>query len=117
MQLQLSAQKIWFYQGVVDFRKAIDGLVNIVHAQMNINPTEGIFVFHNRAKDKLKILAWHGNGFILLYKRIEKGRFSVPSDQSALSVTLDEKQLSWLLAGLDWDKMTQWNSLSYDDYY
>jgi len=117
MQLTLSASKIWFYSEAVDFRKSIDGLVCLIHAHMNISPTEGIFVFRNRAKDKLKILAWHGNGFILLYKRLEKGKFTAVNDQNAQSVTLDEKQLSWLVAGLDWDKMRDWNTLSYDDYY
>lgn len=116
MQLTLSAPKIWFYSEAVDFRKSIDGLVCLIHSHMNINPTESIFVFRNQAKDKLKVLAWHGNGFVLLYKRLEKGKFTAVADQNAQSVVLDEKELSWLLAGLDWDKMRQWNTLSYDDY-
>lgn len=116
MQLTLSAPKIWFYREAVDFRKSIDGLVCLVHAHMNISPTESIFVFRNRTKDKLKILAWHGNGFVLLYKRLEKGKFTIVSDQNTQSVSLDEKQLSWLLAGLDWDKMRNWNTLTYDEY-
>jgi len=117
MQLTLSAPKIWFYRNAIDFRKSIDGLVCLIHSQMNINPAEGIFIFLNHGKDKLKILAWHGNGFVLLYKRLEKGKFTAVSDQNAQSVTLDEKELSWLLAGLDWHKMRQWNTLTYDDYY
>lgn len=116
MQLTLSASKIWFYQKAVDFRKSIDGLVCLIHADMNMNPAEGIFVFCNRGQDKLKIVAWHGNGFVLLYKRLEKGKFTA-CNQDAESVTLDERQLSWLVAGLDWDKMRHWNTLTYDDYY
>ena len=115
MQLTLSAPQIWFYQGVVDFRRSIDGLVGLV-SSLDINPTSGIFVVCNRAKDKLKLLAWHGNGFMLLYKRLEKGKFTVVGVQESGSITLDEKQLSWLLAGLDWHQMRHWNSLSYDDY-
>lgn len=117
MQLRLSAPKIWFYSGVVDFRRSIDGLVSLVHSQLSLNPAEGIFVFCNRGKDKLKVLAWHGNGFVLLYKRLEKGRFTVTHDPDASSIALDEQQLSWLLAGLDWDKMRTWNTLIYEDYY
>lgn len=117
MQLTLSAPKIWFYREAVDFRKSIDGLVCLVHAHMNISPTEGIFVFRNRTKDKLKVLAWHGNGFMLLYKRLEKGKFTIVSDQDTQSVSLDEKQLSWLLAGLNWDEMRNWHTLTYDEYY
>lgn len=116
MQLKLSAQSIWYYSKAIDFRKSIDGLVGFVQMQLNINPTEGIYVFHNRQKNKLKILAWHGNGFVLLYKRIEAGKFTPPVNQDAVSVTLNEKQLSWLLAGLDFEKMTHWNTLEYDSY-
>lgn len=117
MQLTLSAPKIWFYRDAVDFRKAIDGLVGLVQSEMNLNPTEGIFIFRNRGRDKLKILAWHGNGFVLLYKRMERNKFTIACDSTTHSVTLDEKQLSWLLAGLDWESMRSWNTLSYDDYY
>lgn len=117
MQLVLTAPKIWFYREAVDFRKSIDGLVCMVHAHMNMSPTEGIFIFRNRSKDKLKLLAWHGNGFMLLYKRLEKGQFTIVSDQDKHTALLDEKQLSWLLAGLDWNKMRHWNTLTYDDYY
>ena len=71
---------------------------------MGLNRAAGIFVFCNRAKDKLKVLVWHDNGFVLLYKRLEKGKFTIIPDQDASSVVLDEQQLNWLLAGLDWDK-------------
>lgn len=116
MQLSLSAPKIWFYKNVVDFRKSIDGLVSLIALEMEINPTDGVFVFCNRAKDKLKVLAWHGNGFVLLYKRLEKGKFTPACKKSDQSVTLNNEQLSWVLAGLDWEKMSNWNTLNYDDY-
>ena len=116
MQLKLSSPKIWFYSAAIDFRKSIDGLVSLIHGQMLQNPAEGIYVFSNRQKDKLKILAWHGNGFVLLYKRLECGKFTIPDDSNTQSVMLDEKQLSWVLAGLDWNKMTNWNTLTFDDY-
>ena len=89
----------------------------MVKSELTIDPTEGIFVFRNRKKDKLKLLAWHGNGFILLYKRLEKDKFTGVAAEGELTVALNEKQLSWLLAGLEWDKMSHWDTLSYDDYY
>lgn len=117
MQLMLSAQKIWFYRDAIDFRKSIDGLVSLLHANMNIKATEGIFIFRNRRKDKLKILAWHGNGFVLIYKRLEEGKFTSFNSPDANSIVLDAKELSWLLAGLDWNNMRNWRTLSYDDFY
>lgn len=116
MQIQLKAPAIWFYNTAIDFRKSIDGLVTYIHAHLNQNPAQGIYIFFNRTKDKLKILAWHGNGFVLLYKRLECGKFTIPDNTVLQSVTLDEKQLSWVLAGLDWEKMRAWNQLEFDEY-
>ena len=99
MQLKLSSPHIWLATESVDFRCSIDGLCERVCQHFKSQLRDGIFVFYNRHRDKLKILAWHGNGFALLYKRLEKGKFTLPC--SGEPITLTEKQLSWLLAGLD----------------
>lgn len=116
MQIQLKAPEILFYNTAIDFRKSIDGLVTLIHTHLNKSPAQGIYLFFNRAKDKLKVLAWHGNGFVLLYKRLECGKFTIPDNTTVQSVMLDEKQLSWALAGLDWEKMRNWNQLEFDEY-
>lgn len=116
MQIQLKAATILFYNTAIDFRKSIDGLVTLIHSQWKQNPSLGIYLFFNKARDKLKILAWHGNGFVLLYKRLECGKFTIPDSADIQSVTLDEKQLSWVLAGLDWEKMRNWNQLTFDEF-
>lgn len=116
MQLRLSSSRIWIYSQIVDFRKSIDGLHELVHSQSKASLREDVFIFYNRHRDKLKLLAWHGNGFVLLYKRLEKGRFTCSNEKKELG-TIDEKQLSWLIAGLDWKKMSEWNSLEYDNFY
>lgn len=115
MQLKLSSPKIWLTTCAVDFRKSIDGLVEIVHANPALNPKDDIFIFYSRNRKKVKILAWHGNGFIILYKRLEQGHFTAQSGQDLLA--LDEKQLSWLLAGLDWHSMSHWRELEFNDCY
>ena len=116
MELSLGSEKIWFYSKIVDFRKSINGLVSLISQDLSIRAEEGIFIFCNRHRDKVKVLGWHGNGFVLLYKRLEAGKFTVLVDEDNLTVVLDKQQLSWLLAGLDWDKMRHWDSLSYDEY-
>lgn len=116
MQIKLNAPTVWFYNNAIDFRKSIDGLVTLIQMQLNQNPSQGVYIFFNRSRDKLKILAWHGNGFVLLYKRLEVGKFTIPNVRDAQSVLLDEKQLSWVLAGLDWEKMRNWNQLEFDEY-
>jgi len=115
MELELRSKKIWLYDGVVDFRKSIDGLSLLVGDQLKADEMEAIFLFFNRRRDKVKVLAWHGNGFVLLYKRLERGRFVMSERQD--EVVLDNRQLSWLLAGLDWEKMTNWKQLGYEDFY
>ena len=102
MQIKLNAPTVLFYNNAIDFRKSIDGLVALVHGQLNQNPSQGVYIFFNRCRDKLKILAWHGNGFVLLYKRLEIGKFTIPNTKDVSCISLDEKQLSWVLAGLDW---------------
>ena len=117
MQLNLSDSKILLATQPVDFRKSINGLSEIVITDYHSSPKDTIFIFHNRAKDKLKILLWHGNGFILLYKRLEQGRFVVPRGEAIETSALNEKQLNWLLAGLDWYTMAHFKELSYDDCF
>jgi transposase len=116
MQLTLSSPLIWIADGAVDFRKSIDGFIEIIKTMGQRNPREGIYVFYNYSRNKVKILAWHGNGFVLLLKRLERGCFTIVSGGDGF-VQLAEKQLSWLLAGLDWLSMSNWNTLTYDNYY
>lgn len=119
MQLKISSSqghpKIWLANQAVDFRKSIDGLSEIIISNFDLNPKENIFIFYNQVRSKVKILVWHGNGFVLIYKRLEQGRFTVQKTNGLVS--LDEKQLSWLLAGLDWFSMSHWRELEFDDCF
>jgi len=116
MQLMINAPSILVCTKTVDFRKAIDGLLNVVLSELEIDPKENIFIFFNRTRDKVKILAWHKTGFVLLMKRLEQGRFFNISSSDEV-VTVSPKQLSWLLAGLDWIKMSSWGELEYNDFH
>lgn len=85
----------------LDMRKQIDGLSLYVQEVLALNPLSAhVFVFRNRGKDKLKVLYWDSNGFCLLYKRLERGRFQWPGcDQPVMQCTL--RELQWLLEGLN----------------
>ena len=66
----------------LDFRKQIDGLALAVQETLQLDPFSAhLFVFTNRTRDKLKLLYWHHNGYVLLYKRLKKGRFQWPVTQ------------------------------------
>ena len=99
-------EQIWIYRHPVDMRKSIDGLCAIVQLEMGLNPgDESIFVFCNRARDKIKLLVWHRNGFWLLYKRLDKQRFHWPDWFSTDAITLSADQLDHLLDGYNLNGM------------
>ena len=85
----------------VDGRKGIDSLAGVVRAVLKGDPLSGdLFVFQNRTSDKLKILAWMGDGFALYLRRLEKGTFAFPTATEA-GVTVTPTQLAMILGGLD----------------
>jgi len=91
----------------VDMRKSIDGLCVLVVESMEENPGDGkVYVFFNRGLNKLKLIYWGGNGFCLLYKRLEKGRFQLPKGGDNPWV-IRRLELEYLLSGLrleNWPK-------------
>lgn len=103
---------IWLYRRPVDMRKSIDGLCAIVCLEMNMNPSDdSVFVFCNRACDKIKLLVWHRNGFWLLYKRLDKQRFHWPDWFSTDTITLNVDQLDHLLDGYNLNAMRPHRSI------
>ena len=86
-------------------RKSYQTLSVLVKNILHRNPFCGhLFVFYNKRKDLIKILYWHTNGFCLWQKKLEKGRFIVPSSFSALSVERSSYYLEAFIQGLDcWD--------------
>jgi len=97
-----SSVQVYLYSGVVDMRKSIDGLAALVEQELELNPmSEVLFVFCNRQRDKIKLLYWERNGFVLWYKRLEKQRFTWLAETEAASISIDGYQLNLLLDGLD----------------
>ena len=93
---------VYLYRGVVDMRKSIDGLSAIVEQELGLSPfTASLFVFCNRRRDKIKVLYWERAGFVLWYKRLERGRFHWPRFRSGELITLNGQELNWLLDGID----------------
>jgi transposase len=85
----------------VDGRKGIDSLAGVVRSVLHGNPLSGdLFVFKNRRGDRLKILAWMGDGFALYLRRLERGTFAFPTATDA-SVPVTPTQLAMILGGLD----------------
>ena len=87
----------------VDLRRGHDGLLAIVRSQWCLNPFRGhLFVFLGRRLDRVKILAWDQNGFVIYYKRLSQGRFRMPVvPPGAERIELDATTLAMLLGGID----------------
>jgi transposase len=97
-------------------RKSIDGLSIIIAEKLVLNPTNGsIYIFYNKKQDKIKLLYWDRNGFVLFYKRLEKEKFKIPKLVCAKTITYE--QLRWLLDGLDIDKISGFKAVKYNKYF
>lgn len=84
----------------VDMRKAIDGLAQLVQPMFRADPFGGqVFVFLGKRRNKVKLLWWDRNGFFLLYKRLERGRF--PSALELARGALSVAELMAFLEGID----------------
>ncbi len=96
--------RIWLCVSPVDGRKSFDGLSAIVQTHLERDPLSGdLYVFRNKRGDRLKILAWQGDGFALYLRRLERGTFQFPnfnSDGAAASISATE--LAMILGGIDW---------------
>jgi len=91
----------------IDMRCGHDGLCAIVRNQWELDPFTGsVFVFVGKRGDRIKCLFWTRGGFVLVYKRLEKGRFKVPRVEStATRIAIDAVQLSMLLDGIDFGRV------------
>ena len=88
----------------VDMRKSFHGLTSLTESILNQDPVSGHwFVFINRRRDRIKILAWDGTGFWIWYKRLESGTFELPRlvQQDQQGIELTSAQLSLILDGIE----------------
>lgn len=94
------AQQIYIACGHTDMRKSIDGLAATVKQRFRLDPfAKSLFLFCGRRRDRIKALFWEGNGFVLLYKRLETGSFQWPKTTEEVKA-ITPQQFRWLLEGL-----------------
>ena len=96
----MPADRAYILVGYTDMRRSIDGLAAIVQQAFKLDPcSRSLYLFCGRRSDRLKALFWEGDGWILLYKRLETGRFQWPRKESEARL-ITPQQLRWLLEGL-----------------
>ena len=86
-------KKVYLATGFTDLRRGIDGLARIIRFQFQLDPYDKntLFLFCGKRTDRIKGLIWEGDGFLLLYKRIENGNFRWPRTQEeALEISADQ---------------------------
>jgi len=93
--------RIWLATRATDLRKSFDTLAEVVRQQLQADPFSGhLFVFRNRRADRVKLLYWDEDGFVLVYKRLEWGSFRFPP-AVAEGVEIRAADLHLLLDGID----------------
>ena len=94
------AEHIYIVCGYTDMRKAIDGLAAIVQQNFKLDVFSGsLFLFCGKRCDRIKALLWEEDGFVLLYKRLENGKYKWPrNSDEARQITRQE--FRWLMEGL-----------------
>jgi transposase len=99
--------RIWLAAEATDMRCGFDRLAERVRAVIGQDPLTGqLFVFRSRRGDRLKILVWDRDGFVLWYKRLEAGVFKLPRVMAgARSVELRASELAMVLDGIDVSKL------------
>jgi len=101
------AARIWLSSEATDMRCGFDRLAERVRVVIGQDPLGGhLFVFRSRRGDRLKILLWDRDGFVLWYKRLETGVFKFPRMNTASrSVELLGSELAMILDGIDVSKL------------
>jgi transposase len=96
--------KVYIKVGTTDMRKSWNGLYGIIKEEMNLDPySPTLFLFSGHSRKLIKVFYWDGNGFCIWQKKLDKGQFAWPSEETE-KLTLSRRELNWLLRGIDFRK-------------
>jgi transposase len=89
----------------VDFRRGHDSLAALAQQQLGLDPHAGVIVvFRSKRGDRIKILVFDGTGLVLVYKRLEEGKFAWPAIRDGV-MRLSRAQFEALFDGLEWQRV------------
>lgn len=102
---------IYIANQYVDMRKSINGLSILVDQQFQMDVLDrSLFIFTNKARNRIKILYYESNGFWLFMKRLEHGKFKIQEDKTTHVRSINDRQLHWLLEGFEIEEKYMENS-------
>ena len=100
------AKNIYIVCGYTDMRKSIDGLSAIVQQNFKLDVFSGsLFLFCGKKCDRIKALLWEEDGFVLLYKRLENGKYKWPRNSEEAKL-ITKQEFRWLMEGLSIEQKT-----------
>lgn len=112
--------RIYVAADAVDLRRGFDGLAATTRSIIRQDPLSGhLFVFLNRCRNRIKLLVWDRTGYLLVYKRLERGTFHLPTQPEAgcAHVELDAGDLALMLEGVelrDAKRLKRWRRLPHE---
>ena len=110
----LTYKTIWLYSEPIDFRKQMNGLIQVVLEEGKEDPGDGsLYLFRNKQSNKIKLLIWDRNGYFLGYKRLAKGRFDFPATEDG-GIELTKEELYHLVSGMP---MVEFKAIKKDVFY
>ncbi|MGC2967750.1 IS66 family insertion sequence element accessory protein TnpB [Paraburkholderia aspalathi] len=105
--------KVFLQREPIDFRAGTNSLVALVEQSMQLDPfARAVFAFHNRRRNRVKLLFYERTGFWLMLRRLEQDHFVWPRRPQAV-IELTTEQLHWLLEGIDVDAVRRHPSRRY----
>ncbi|OYD64274.1 UNVERIFIED_ORG: IS66 Orf2 like protein [Burkholderia sp. CF145] len=105
--------KVFVHREPIDFRAGINSLVALVEQSMQLDPfARAVFAFHNRRRNRVKLLFYERTGFWLMLRRLEQDHFVWPRRTQAV-IELTTEELHWLLEGIDVDAVRRHPSRRY----
>lgn len=96
--------RIYVAAGAVDLRRGFDGLAGLARSVLRVDPMSGhVLVFLNRRRNRMKLLVWDRTGYLLVYKRLSRGTFEIPTSPrlGEEHVEVDSGELTLMLEGID----------------
>lgn len=95
--------RIYVAAEAVDLRRGFDGLAAATRHILRKDPLSGhLFCFLNRRRNRLKLLVWQPSGFLLVYKRLERGCFQFPFEPppGQRHIEMDGTELALMMEGI-----------------
>ncbi len=105
----LGNARYFVYREATDMRKSFDGLCGLISGRLDKSPVSGdVFIFINKPRNRIKLLRWEPGGFVLFYKRLERGTFELPMSKSGgVSSQIDYGELAMIITGISMKNLSK----------